>query len=249
MAFKKKGAEDSAKNRAYLLTSEHPPLQLFLNNRHKQYTPCQFYDENKNKTRSLRYATNQSSVFEDEQDGDVLLGSIIFSNGKLNVPYTNPELQQFLSLHPANGVLFSEFNPEAEAVDELSVLENETKALTTAFDLSADQLESIGLALWGSSVLNKKTSEVKRDVIIYAKQNPVNFLYLVDDDLTQLKALSAKAVDLGLVQYKDFAYYNNDKVLCKVPYDEIEPLNTLSRWLKTTADGNKFQEFLHSKMK
>ena len=104
-----KKADETAKDKTYVLMSRNQPMQYFLRNRHKKGSPLQYYDEDEKSLRSLCYGTNQLSVFEDEQTGDVILGSIIFQNGKLEVPRTNPQLQRFLEITPDNGIEFQEF--------------------------------------------------------------------------------------------------------------------------------------------
>ena len=61
-----------------------------------------WFDENEGYNRELRYATNQRSVFVDEQEGPATLKHIIFEKGFLQVNKNNPTLQKFLSLHPQN---------------------------------------------------------------------------------------------------------------------------------------------------
>ena len=122
MARPKAQVKEDVKNKIYILKNNWRPLTYTLSNRHKPELPLQYFDE-KNKTlKSLRYATNQESVFISEQTGEATLGSVVFEKGVLVVPHTNPTLQMFLDLHPKNGLLFEEFNPEKEAEKELEVL-------------------------------------------------------------------------------------------------------------------------------
>jgi hypothetical protein len=52
--------------------------------------------------RELRYATNQSSPFADEQKGESTLGHIMFKDGVLTVKKEQQNLQKLISLyHPA----------------------------------------------------------------------------------------------------------------------------------------------------
>jgi hypothetical protein len=189
------------------------------------------------------------SVFEDEQSGDVILGSIIFQNGKLTVPRTNPQLQKFLDITPDNGVVFEEFRPDEIAEKELSSLEIEMEALQTAMALTISEVESIALSLYGSSILSKKTAEIKRDVFLYAKSNPESFMKLASDDLTKLKGLAVRATELNLAQYKGNAFYNGETLLCKVPFDETDKFNTLARWMNDTDEGKAFNKYVQSKIK
>lgn len=249
MAKAIKKADETSVDRTYVLLSKKTPMQLFLRNRHKKGSPLQYYDEELKTLRTLCYGSNQLSIFEDEQNGDVILGSIIFKNGKLTVPRTNPQLQKFLETTPDNGVVFQEFRPDVIAEKELSSLEIEMEALSVAMSLTLPEIESIALALFGSSALSKKTAEIKRDVFLHAKQNPESFMKLASDDLTKLKGVAVRATELNLSQYKGNAFYNGETLLCKVPFDESDKFNTLARWMNDTDEGKAFHKYVQSKIK
>jgi hypothetical protein len=249
MAKTTKGAELASKDRVYILKTKNVPIQFFLRNRHKKQSPLQYFDEEKNQLRSLCYASNQLSIFEDEQTGDVILGSIVISNGKLTVPKTNPQLQRFLELTPDNGEVFEEFKPDEIAEREITELELEMEAMQIAMELKTSDMESLALTIFGSGVLKKKTAEIKRDLFVYAKENPEHFLELAKDDMTKLKGLAVRAESLNLCQYKSNAFYNNETLLCKVPFDETDKYNTIASWMNSTDEGKAFLKFIESKIK
>ena len=249
MAKTTKSADLAPKDKTYTLLSTNTPMQFFLRNRHKKQSPLQYYDEEKKQLRSLCYASNQISIFEDEQTGDVMLGSIVFVNGNLTVPKTNPQLQLFLDTTPDNGIVFEEFKPDEIAEREITSIELEMEALQIAMELKASEMESIALTVFVSSVLKKKTAEVKRDLFVYAKENPEHFLELAKDDMTKLKGLAVRAETLNLCQYKSNAFYNNDTLLCKVPFDETDKYNTIASWMNSTDEGKAFLKFIETKIK
>ncbi len=244
----KKKNEEVSIDRTYVLTGDNTPMQFMLRNRHKAKSPLQYYNEDTGVLRTLRYATNHNSVFEDEQQGDITLGYIVFKNGKLFVPKSNPTLQEFLKFHPLRDKIFEEFQPEKKAEEQLSLLEIELQATSLAFGMEADELESMALAIWGRKVLTMKTSEIKRDVFVYSRSNPESFMNLAADDLTKLKGLGVRAVSMNLLTYKNQAFYNGTTLVCKMPLDETDEYNTLARYMKT-EDGSKLLEFLNSKLK
>ena len=249
MATTRKGVDSAPKDRTYVLLTKNPPMQFFLRNRHKKQSPLQYYDEDKNQLKSLCYSSNQLSIFEDEQTGDVILGSAVFVNGKLNVPKSNPQLQKFLELTPDNGTVFEEFRPDLIAEKEITELELEMEALQVAMDLKPAEMESIALSVFGSGSLKKKTNEIKRDLFVYAKENPEHFLALAKDDMTKLKGIAVRAESLNLCQYKSNAFYNNDTLLCKVPFDETDKYNTIASWMNSTDEGKAFLKFIETKIK
>ena len=69
------------KDRTYLTTGNQKPLTLKIPSRHTLRHALLHYDEVTNDQRELRYATNQNSPFKDEQNGEVTLGHIVFTNG------------------------------------------------------------------------------------------------------------------------------------------------------------------------
>ena len=76
------------KDRNYYLTNGLSPLTFTLSSKHTRRFPLLYFDEEKGYNRELRYATNQKSVFVDEQDGMVTLEHIVFKDGVLHVPKT-----------------------------------------------------------------------------------------------------------------------------------------------------------------
>lgn len=242
-------SESVSKDRTYVLKMKNAPMQFFLRNRHKKESPLQYFDESMKARRSLCYSSNQLSVFVDEQVGDVILGSIVFTNGKLTVPKTNPQLQYFLEITPDNGLVFEEFKPDEIAQTQINEIEMEMEALKVAMELKTAEIESIALTVFGSSVLSKKTAEVKRDLFIYAKEDPKSFLQLANDDLTKLKGIAVRAENLNLCQYRSNAFYNNDTLLCKVPFDETDKYNTIASWMNSTDEGKAFLKFVETKIK
>lgn len=243
--------QETSKDRLYLLTGKNSPQQYFLRSRHKKGSPLTYFDGKAQ--RALRYTTNQTSVFEDEQLGEVILEAVVFKNGKLEVPRTNPALQEFLDKHPANiengGTIFKLHNPEAEAEKEVQDLEVQAKAMAEALTLKVEQIESIALAVWGAETLNKKTSELKRDVLLYAKENPNDFIHLASDDLTELIGMAHKAQDLGIIKFDNGSFFSGDRLLFKVPFDVEDKQMSFAKWMRQDKEGQLFFSFLKKEMK
>jgi hypothetical protein len=84
------------KDRTYLLKNGKNPLTYFLASKDTPRTRLLYFDEEANTNRPLRYARNASSPFQDEQGENVIIEPIVFEDGVLMVPKTNPVLQEFL---------------------------------------------------------------------------------------------------------------------------------------------------------
>ena len=67
-------------DKAYRLKNHSAPLAYMLASKHTRRSPLLYFDEESGQNRPLRYAKNQKSPFEDEQDGNVVLEPIVFED-------------------------------------------------------------------------------------------------------------------------------------------------------------------------
>ncbi len=159
--------------------------------------------------RELRYARNQKSPFVDEQDGNFILEPIIFEDGFLRVEDSNPVLQKFLELHPDNGTSFVEVDSKKDAQKELDWLELEADALSKARTIDYAMMENVARIALSIDPSRISTQELKRDIIIYAKNNPEEFLSIVNDPNVAHDGLVARLFDYGtLVVKRNAVHYN-----------------------------------------
>jgi hypothetical protein len=195
-----------------------------LTSKNTSRSPLYYFDGKSN--RPLRYARNQKSPFEDEQDGSAILEPIVFVDGALNVPKTNPVLQKFLEYHPGNGKIFEEVNTERDASAQFEKLTTELDAQLAARELSLDMLEAVARVLLGGKIDKMSTAELKRDVLVYARTYPEKFMEMLNDPMLTLQNTCAKFFDQDLLKLKNRGkdiYFNletNKKKILTVPYGE-----------------------------
>ena len=192
-------------DKVYRLTNGSP-LSYSLAARNHPRFPLMWYDEKNNQNRALRYAVNQKSPFEDEQDGNAIIEPIMFEDGFLSVSRTNPVLQAFLHYHPLNGRVFVEVDEEKNAASEVEDLEVEIDALIEAKKLSLEQIETLTRVMFGKDPSTISTAELKRDILVFAKNDPRGFLATLNDPELQFQA----KIRL-LFEEKLLALRNNDK--------------------------------------
>jgi hypothetical protein len=240
------------KDRSYILLGNKEPLTLTLASRHHARTPLMWFDEAKGFSRELRYAINQKSPFVDEQKGRSTLRHIVFKDGALYVPRVDQCLQKLLSLyHPQKNVTYREIDNVEEAKDDLFDLELELKALNLAKTLEVDHAEAVLRVEQGSSVSSMSSSEIKRDILLFAKSNPAMFIELVNDDNVQLRNFAIKAVEAGIIdmdqQQRNFYWASNRKKLMTVPFEE-NPYSAFAAYLKTD-EGSEVYKSIEKKLK
>lgn len=222
------------------------PLSFVLPSRNHPRYPLMWYDEKNNINRVLRYAANQKSPFEDEQDGNVILEPVIFEDGMLTVPKTNPVLQSFLHYHPMNGTVFVEVDKEKDAVEDVNILNVEVDALIEARNLSIDQIELITRVIFGKDPSTISTAELKRDILVFAKNNPSDFLNIVNDPELKFQAKVRMFFDLGLLSIKNnnkevwFNTPTNKKKMMSVPFGDT-PYDAAASYLQSDEGLDSFK--------
>jgi hypothetical protein len=214
------------------------PLSYSLASRNHPRFPLMWFDEDKNQNRPLRYAVNQKSPFEDEQDGNAIVEPIIFEDGFLNVPKTNPVLQEFLHYHPLNGVVFVEVDEKKEANEEVQDLNIEIDALIAARELSIDQIETLTRVMFGKDPSVIPTEILKRDILVFAKTEPQEFLNILNDPELQFQAKIRLFFENRLLALRNndrevwFNTSTNKKKMVSVPFGE-DPYEVAGHFLQS----------------
>lgn len=214
------------------------PLSYTLASRNHARFPLMWFDEKNNQNRALRYAINQKSPFEDEQDGNAVIEPIIFEDGFLVVPRTNPVLQLFLYYHPLNGTVFSEIDKEKDASAEMEDLNYEVDALIAARELSIDQLETLTRVMFGKDPSIISSAELKRDILIFAKRDPRGFLNVLNDPELKFQARIRLFFERKLLVLRNNdkeVWYNtptNKKKMVSIPFGQ-DPYEIVAHFLQS----------------
>jgi hypothetical protein len=214
------------------------PLSYTLASRNHPRFPLMWFDEKNNINRALRYSTNQKSPFEDEQDGTAIIEPVIFEDGFLRVPRTNPVLQQFLHYHPLNGVIFGEVDKEKDAAAEVDDLNLEIEAMMEAKQLSIDQIETLTRVIFGKDPSTVSTAELKRDILIFAKREPKDFLNILNDPELKFQAKVRLFFENKLLILRNndkevwFNTSTNKKKMLSVPFGE-DPYDMVAHFLQS----------------
>jgi len=239
------------KDRNYYLLGDKTPLTYTLPSKHTRRYPLVWFDSEKGYERELRYATNQNSVFVDDQKGQVTLNHVVFDMGHLMVPKEKRNLQEFLEKHPHRDLIYSEFDAEVEAEDHVEHLELELIAMNAANQMDVDFAEAILRVELGSNVSKLSSKELKRDLLIFARRNPQLFIELAQDDNIQLRNMAIVARENNIIKLsadqRTFTWASNDKKLMTVPFDE-NPYTAMAAWFKTD-EGLEVYKSIEKKLK
>lgn len=191
------------KNRKYILKSDSNPISFILASRNTRARSLLYFDEEKGVQRALRYASNQKSCFEDEQDANAIVTPIIFIDGVLDVSKEDTVLQKFLSLyHPDRDKIYEEMNPLAKAREAAEKDDEIYDAWTKAKEADLSIASAI-LRIYTTANIDAMTSEeIRHDLIVYAKTNPTEFLQAIKDPLLNKVSIAKKGLDSGILEVK-----------------------------------------------
>jgi len=228
------------KDRIYLLKGGKKPLSRSIKSAN-----IYWFDEEAGYERELKYCQNQKTPFVDEMNGDQRLEHIIFRSGSLFVEKEKTVLQKLLSLyHPHKDKIYEEFKPAKLAADEIDVLEQQVEALVAARNVDIDMAEAIMRAEVGSKVSELSSKELRRDLLLFARNNPKLFLELADDENVMLRNFGIRAVEAGILRLssdqRNFLWGSNGRKLMVIPFDE-HPYTALAHWFKTDEGMEIYQ--------
>lgn len=225
------------KDRTYVLVTRKTPIMMTLPVKHTAKHPLLYYDENLEYERELRYATNQKSVFADEQKGHVTLAHVAIRNGSLFVPREKQNLQKLLSLyHPLKNVIYREVDEKQNAMDQLDIMDLELEAQNAAATMDIDLAEAIMRVEIGNKVSKMTSKELRRDLRLYAKTDPITFLDLANDENIEVRNMGIKAVEAGILELgsdqRTFLWKATGRKIMTVPFGE-NPYSALAAFFKT----------------
>ncbi len=239
------------KDRTYRLKTGSP-LTWTIQTKHTRKKPLLWFDEEKGINKEIRYATNQNTLFVDEQDGYATLGHVFFDDGMLFVPKSDQPLQKLLSLyHPQAEKTWAELKPEKVVMDQVQQAELTLDALNLVTELKEEELIGILRTEYGSEVTSYTPSQVKRMGFGLANKNPKLFIELAKDDDVQLRNFAATAAELNIVKLTNnntqFKWTSSGKTIFTIPFDE-HPFSAFAQFLKTD-DGVNVYKSIEKKLK
>ena len=122
--------------------------------------------------------------------------------------------------------------------EDIDILNIEVDALVKAKELTIGQVEIVSRVLFGTDPDKVSTAELKRDVLVYARNQPQNFLEVLSDpELTHTSKVKT-FFKKGLLSFRNNqkdVYFNtpsNKKRMLVVPFGE-DPYYVVASYLKS----------------
>jgi hypothetical protein len=126
----------------------------------------------------------------------------------------------------------------------------EVDALIEARQLSIEMIENVSRVLFGKDSSKVSTAELKRDILIFAKREPQEFLNILGDPMLKLQGNVALFFDKKLISFrknKKEVWFNtpsNKSRMLVVPYGE-DPMFITASYL-TSDEGLDSLKLLES---
>ena len=123
-------------------------------------------------------------------------------------------------------MVFEEINNARDAQEELELAEMQLNAQIMAKELSVDKLVTVCRVFLGGSVDKMSTAELKRDVLMFSKESPEDFMNILNDPMLELQDTVIQMFSSGVLQFKNnqkdvhFNYKKNKKRMLTVPFGE-----------------------------
>ncbi len=208
----------------------------------------EIYDPQQNKTRTIRYAIGESSIYKDDQPEKVVLGDIIFQNGSIIVPHTSPTLIEFLTVSNHNSEnphrkqekerIFAELNPARDAEAELDKEEAIARAKAMVFTMEFDDLRGYARVL-GVNV-KRSASEIKHDMLRKAAKDPNGFMAGIDDPITKRQRVVMDAISCNILEVSGrgafWKHGDEKKMITPIPSGR-DGVAWFAEWTLTEKEG------------
>ena len=199
-------------------------------------TGVTIYDESQNTIREIRYCPNEASVWRDEQSEFAKREHIMFRDGLLYVPYTKPNLIEYLTKHPGNtengGNRFELVDDAKTAEEQLSTEFQMLDAVQLVRDKEIDEL--LPIALFYNMNVNRPSSEIRFDLLQEARSNPSGFISAFDNPMVAVRSTIKTAEMYQIIKSDESGTYwfDSGRLIVSTPAGQ-DSIDVLARFCMT----------------
>jgi hypothetical protein len=194
------------------------------------------YDNENDTVRELRYCPNEPSIWRDEQSENATRQSVIFRDGRIFVPKSQPNLRMFLDKHPYNksngGNIFRLVDKKKDAEVQLQREFALTEAVSMVRDKDIQDL--LPVALYFGVNINSSVSDIRYNLLQIAKKKTKEFVQSFDSPQVRTRSILQQASDYQIINVKEDAvkWFDTNKLIVSVPVGQ-NPLDVLTRFCLT----------------
>lgn len=237
------------KDRTYVLSDGSKPISFSITHQHTQSAPLSYINKATKKVHALRYATNQTSFFIDQQSkepGSVSTAHIIFKDGTLNTSGNDIALQQFLTITPENRDIFHEFDITVKSKKFLEVEDLDFEAKSLARKIGDSSNRVIASLVCTSYTDNWDISMVKEEVYGYIKKEPKKFIDLANDPTLKFKGIARTAIARGYLVFDKYRFLNERKEVILEVGRNVNEYDAIAEYFQTNEGRTTFDYLSHA---
>lgn len=203
------------------------------------------YDKKLDTIREIRYCPNEASIYRDDQSSNAVRKSVVFADGRLFVRPDQPNLREYMTLHPGNkangGSEFYLVDKQKKAKLDVDKEFEQADAIMMIRQKPFEDLLAVAAAM-GVNV-DREASEVKHDLLMIAKKSPGKFIKSFDNPEVTMKAKIRMASKYGIINLgRDGARWTDtNKLIVSVPAGK-DPLDIMLRFCLTEAGTPTVEE-------
>tara|TARA_R110000803_G_scaffold148105_1_gene213551 strand:- start:1008 stop:1832 length:825 start_codon:yes stop_codon:yes gene_type:complete len=203
------------------------------------------YDAVKQQTTAIRYCPNEKTIYRDEQSSYARREHVVFRDKMLAVEYTNPNLINFLKLHPDNiangGDVFKLIDNSDSAEKDLDKEFNLHDAISLIKNKDIQELLPVALS-YGINV-NQKNAEIKRELLRDAKSNPEKFIKMFDNPEVLCRSAVMQATDFQILKLTETGvyWYDTNRLIVSCP-PGTDPTTIAVRFLLTEKGSSVYDQ-------
>ena len=95
------------------------------------------------------------------------------------------------------------FDANKEAESDVKDVELELEAMNLAKDMDISDLEAVARVAIDGNVSEMASNEIRRDMLIFARQDPEQFMTLAKDENISLRNAAVRSVEIGILTIGD----------------------------------------------
>lgn len=231
------------KDRTYVALTNTKAISMNIRSKHKSRSQLQYFNKEKGTQHALRYATNESSFFVENQSNNAIASHILMLDGFLEVPAHEVNLQKFLAIHPDNGIVFKELDERAEALKRTEELDFNYETNKKVREISYEKQKAVAILVCKNYNQSWSPEEIKAQLRYETSVNPYKVAPFLADPNIEIKAVGKSSVAKGLILYDNYRFMKQNKeVMCTVPVG-VNEWDAFSSWA-TSVEGRIFYDFL-----
>lgn len=205
------------------------------------------YDKETGAVRQIRYCPNEPSIYVDEQSEHAVREHVLFRDKILFVPVEKPNLLEFMVKHTGNkvngGSIFQLIDKGRTAEEELEKEFDQYAAVAMVRD--KDLSELLPVAMYLGINTDRKSAEIRRDLLQDAKKNPNRFVQLFDNPQVKCKSAVLQAIDFQLLLRKQDGMYwfDNNRIIVSAAAG-LDPVEVMTRFCLTEKGADVYDRIL-----